>query len=65
VGAVSRNYKTDLSKLVIAAKTAHQELFALMLSEKAHRVHGRFTDAYQRLDKAINDAEEALKNKDE
>lgn len=59
---VSRNYKATLSKLVIAARTADAELFALMLSEKAHRVHGRYTDAYQRLHRALKDAEEVLKN---
>jgi hypothetical protein len=62
---MSRNYKAALSKLVTAARTAHAELFALMLSEKAHRVDGRFTDAYRRLDKALREAEEALKERDE
>lgn len=59
---MARNYKSVASKLLTAARTAHAELFALMLSEKAHKVHGRFSDAFERLDKAIKEAEEALKD---
>jgi hypothetical protein len=50
--------------LLNAARTARSEFFALMLSEKAHKVHGRFTDAYERLDKAIREAEDALKKEE-
>jgi hypothetical protein len=51
--------------LLNAARTARAEFFALMLSEKAHKVHGRYTDAWERLDKAIRAAEDALKKEKE
>lgn len=61
---MSRNYKSVASKLLTAARYAHTELFALMLSEAAHKVDGRYTDAYRRLDKAIQEAEAALKDEE-
>lgn len=49
------------TQLLEAARTARAELFALMLSEKAHKVSGRYTDAWARLDKAVKAAEAELK----
>lgn len=54
-------YQVNTS-LLAAARTARDEFFALMLAEKAHKVHGRYTDCWERLDKAIRSAEETLKD---
>jgi hypothetical protein len=52
--------------LLNAARTARAELFALKLSEHAHKVSGRYTDAWERLDRAIRAAEEEIeREKDE
>jgi hypothetical protein len=52
--------------LLNAARTAREEFFALKIVEQANKVHGRYTDAWERLDKAIKDAEAELqKRRDE
>lgn len=52
--------------LLNAARTARAEFFALKLAESAHKISGRYTDAWERLDKAIREAEAELeKAKDE
>jgi hypothetical protein len=61
---VARNYKAVAKQLLTGARAAHTELFALSLAEKAARVRGRYTDAFQRLDKAIREAEAALKDEE-
>lgn len=53
------------TQLLAAAREACTELFALMLSEKAHRVRGRYTDSWEKLDKAIRAAEETLRKERE
>jgi hypothetical protein len=58
---MSKNYKNALKNLLTGVRHAHTELFALMLAEKAQKVRGRYTDAYERLDKAMHAAEEELK----
>ncbi len=58
-------YKTIAQRLLTAVRAAHTELFALMLAEKAHRARGRFTDAYEKLDKAMREAEKALEEEKE
>jgi heme oxygenase len=58
------NYKSVAKRLLAGIRDAHTELFALMLAEKAARVRGRYTDAYERLSKAMHEAEEALKAKE-
>jgi len=55
------NAKALLRKLLQAARYARTELFALMISEKAHKVQGRYTETFERLDKVISEVEEALK----
>jgi hypothetical protein len=55
------NSTAVLRKLLVAARYAHTELFALMLAEKAHKVQGRYTETFEGLDKALKGAEEALK----
>ncbi len=57
-------YRDVAKRLLTGVRYAHTELFALMLAEKAARVRGRYTDAYEKLEKAMRDAEEALKSKD-
>jgi hypothetical protein len=59
------NYKSVAKRLLAAVRDAHTELFALMLAERAARVRGRYTDAYQKLNKAMLEAEDALKDKRE
>jgi hypothetical protein len=58
------NFKSIARRLLAGVRDAHTELFALMLAEKAARVRGRYTDAYEKLNKAMLDAEEALKEKE-
>lgn len=60
-----RNYKAVARQLLNSARTAHAELFALMLAEMAQKVTGRYTDAFQRLDRAMKEAEAALKDEDQ
>jgi hypothetical protein len=57
------NYRDVAKRLLTGVRSAHTELFSLMLAEKAHRIRGRYTDAYEKLDKAMRDAEEAMKTK--
>src|SRR5262249_751529 len=58
------NYKNVAQRLRAGVREAHAELFALMLAERAAKVRGRYTDAYDRLEKAMREAEEALKGRD-
>ena len=58
-------YKDVAKRLLAGVRDAHTELFALMLAEKAARVRGRYSDAYDKLHKAMCDAEEALQEKKE
>lgn len=46
--------------LLNAARTAREEFFALKLVEAREKRHGRYTDCWERLDKAIKAAEEAM-----
>lgn len=61
---MSRNYKAIARQLLNAVRPAHAELFALMLAEMSQKVEGRYTDAFKRLDRAMKDAEAALKDED-
>jgi hypothetical protein len=48
-------------QLLAAAREAREVFFHLMLAEQAHKVRGTYTEAYERLDKAIRAAEGAIK----
>jgi hypothetical protein len=48
-------------ELLEAARQARTVLFHLMLAEKAARAIGTYTAAYEKLDKAVREAEAAVK----
>jgi ABC-type uncharacterized transport system YnjBCD ATPase subunit len=58
-------YKNALKQLLSGVQTARTELLALMLAEKAAKLRGRYTEAFERFDKAVRAAEKVLATKDE
>jgi hypothetical protein len=56
--------KSVNKQLLDAAQHVRTVLFNLMLAEKAQRVRGVYTDAYEKLNKAVREAEDLVKAPD-
>ena len=58
---MSKSTKQVNTELLAGAREARNILFHLMLAEQAQKMRGTYTEAYEKIDKAIRAAEEKIK----